>query len=271
MDNSVHTKIVTGVTADQQVNGSILPQKNLSDELPDSQRNLRVDGSHITTLQTATNSPGNLRDEGSNNQMDEGEPWKVQGRRKKSKKSAVKSQSLTSNSELSNPDPNIPTQNPTPFIKPTVIKAPHFYLWNAGGRRRQLPTDITPPKMIEIDKVPIFVQMLTCDEAKTANVKGWDEVLANIDGLRADVAERRIAAFWASWKQQHLVTQRANLQKRKDNKSSTPNVDSVSTNPTADAAGSSNSSSNMDDDPSSRSLVRLGGNSSAHSGAHALA
>ena len=63
--------------------------------------------------------------------------------------------------------------------------------------------------------------MLTSDKAKTANVKGWDEVLVNIEGLKADVAERQIAAFWASWKQQHLLTQRANLQKRKDNMSST--------------------------------------------------
>ena len=131
--------------------------------------------------------------------MDEGELWFVQGRGKRSRKSAVNSQPLISDAKSSKPYPTIPTQNPTPFIKPSITKAPRLFLYNAGGkRRRQLPSDVTTPKTIEIDKIPIFVQMLTSDKAKTANVKGWDEVLVNIEVLKADVAERQIAAFWVS-------------------------------------------------------------------------
>ena len=97
--------------------------------------------------QTAPNSLGNLR-EGSLNQTDAEQGWKVQVSKKKAKKSAVKSQSLTYDPKTSQPDPNIPAQNPTPLLKPPVMKASHSYLWNAGGRRKQLPTDIIPPKII---------------------------------------------------------------------------------------------------------------------------
>ena len=41
-------------------------------------------------------------------------------------------------------------------------------------------------------------------------------------------AEHHIANFWASWKQQHLLTQSANHQKRKDNVSTVPKTGQMS-------------------------------------------
>ena len=71
----------------------------------------------------------------------------------------------------------------------SVKKATRTYLWNAGGRKKQVPTDITPPNIIEIDKIPIYAQVLTSEQVAGTDVKAWDEVLADIDGLHAEVAE----------------------------------------------------------------------------------
>ena len=62
----------------------------------------------------------------------------------------------------------------------------------------------TPPKTIVIDNVPIFVQTLSAAQAAANGVEGWDAVLTDIKELHPDVAERHIAAFWASWKRKQM-------------------------------------------------------------------
>ena len=103
--------------------------------------------------------------------------------------------------------------------------------------------DVTPPKLIEIKKVTIYIQKLSSDGAKTLCIIGWDDVLADIEGLKAEIAERRIANFWASWRHSLLMTQKSQSQKAKDTKSTNPD-------PTAAAAGSSNPTSSAVGTPS---------------------
>ena len=84
---------------------------------------------------------------------------------------------------------------------------------------------------------------LSLAQAAETHVEGWDEVLADIVGLHTEVAEKRIAVFWASWKQQLQLTQRANAKKRKDKKSSKANTGTVSTIPAVAEPSSSSQSS----------------------------
>ena len=132
---------------------------------------------------------------------------------------------------------------PKPFFKAPILKDSQIYLWNARGRRRQLPTDVTPPKSIKIEKVTIYIQKLSSDKAKTLCIIGWDDVLTDIVGLKAEIAERQITNFWASWRHSLLMTQKAQSQKLKDAKYTNPD-------PTAEAAGSSNPTSSAVATPS---------------------
>ena len=147
------------------------------------------EGSHIPSIQNAPKSQGNPRDEGSNFQMDDEQEWSVQGGRRRGKRSTVKSQESTSDPKSPPTRTDAPVQNPTQFSKP-VTKATRLYLWNAGGKRKQLPSDIIQSNIVKIDKISIYAQILTSDEARTYNVIGWDDVLADIVGLKADVTER---------------------------------------------------------------------------------
>ena len=158
MDNPVQSKTVTGDTG-QQVDVSTGSQSSLRDLVPESQSSLRDDGSQGSP-QTIPDSQGSPRDEG-NSQSGKELPWKVKiYKKKKAKGSAVQSQSPTSVSDASLSDPNIVTQTPKPPTKPEVKKDSRPYLWNAGGRKKRLPSDIIPPKQIVIDKVPIYIKML---------------------------------------------------------------------------------------------------------------
>ena len=89
-------------------------------------------------------------------------------------------------------------------------------LWNSRGRKQCNPQGLNAPSQIWIDKVPIYVQHLTSEQVLATNVEGWNEVLANIKGLNKEASEHRIGVFWAHWKQQYHLTQRAMLQKHKD-------------------------------------------------------
>ena len=72
----------------------------------------------------------------------------------------------------------------------------------------QLPKDVTPPKTMVIDGVTIYIQIITSDEAKANGVMGWDAVLADSKHYKLDVAERKIADFWASWRHCCIMAQR---------------------------------------------------------------
>ena len=81
-----------------------------------------------------------------------------------------------------------------------------------------------------IDEVTIYIQMLSSDEAKSLGVEGWDGVLAEIKGFKAEIAERKVANFWASW--------RHNLQMARKVKNSKGVKPNKSLDPTAAAVGS---------------------------------
>ena len=143
---------------------------------------------------------------------------------------------LTGKSQSSTSDPKPPLLssgppilNTTPLFKLPAKKATRTYLWNA--------------KIIEIDKIPIYAQVLTSEQVAETDVKGWDKVLADIIGLHAEVAEKHIAVFWAGWKQQLQLTQRANAQKHKDEKSSKSKTGTLSAIPAPAVSSSSTQSS----------------------------
>ena len=163
-------------------------------------------------------------------------------RKKKTKKSKVKSLQTSKSGSDSMNTITIPPI-PKPLFKAPILKDSPIFLWNGGGKRRLLLQDVTPPKSIVIEKVTIYIQKLSSDQAKTLGIIGWDNVLADIEGLKAEIAERRIANFWASCRHSLLMTQKSQSQKAKDGKSTNPD-------PTAAAAGSSNPTSSAVATPS---------------------
>ena len=107
------------------------------------------------------------------------------------------------------------------FKQPTMVNPNFVFLWNARGtpKNKKSPKDIPTQNIVEIDKVPIYVQQDTEAEAAANNVVGWDSVLADVALLNPLAAERRIAVFWASWKRQQLLTWKANAKRHQDLKS----------------------------------------------------
>ena len=128
-------------------------------------------------------------------------------------------------------------QNPkTPLLKPQIPKDSKIFLWNSGGKKMQFPKDVIPPKKMVIDDITIFVQMLTSDEAKANGVKGWDSVLDDIKGYKPEVAERKIASFWANWRHSRVMARRFK----------TPKHTNIPLVPTVEAAGTTSSNSPLD-------------------------
>ena len=249
MDNSVQSKPVTGVIG-QQANATIETLGIPESLIPDSQGIPRVEGSHGNhQSQTASELQGIPRSEGCviptqnqpalNKPTDAEKEWEAAGKRRKGKRLAGNSQSSTLDPKPPLLGTDLTNLNPIPQTKPPVKKVPRTYLWNARSRKKQVPMDITPPKIIEIDKIPIYAQFLTSEQAAELDVKGWDKVLADIVGLNVKVAEDHIAVFWASWKQQLQLTQKANAQKQKDEKSNKiktgtlPAIPAIAVNPSS--------------------------------------
>ena len=126
-------------------------------------------------------------------------------------------------------DPNAVTTMgpiPKPYFNSQILKVSKIFLWNSGGKKMQFPKDVTPPKTMVIDKITIYIQMLTSDETKSLGVKGWDAVLAEIEGYKPEVTECKIANFWANWRHNRVMA-------RKFKNQTKPTQD-----PTAEAAGS---------------------------------
>ena len=90
--------------------------------------------------------------------------------------------------------------------------------------------------------------------------RGWDTVLTNIKELHPDVAERRIAAFWASWKRKQQLTRKVNAQKRKDKQSSASTGGSPKTLTAVQSAASNTTP------PSSTATPGGGGEKRKHTG-----
>ena len=96
-----------------------------------------------------------------------------------------------------------PSQNSkTPFFKrPTGGDPNCVHLWNAGGKcsNKQAPKELEP-KIVVVDKTPIYIQHLTAAQAVVSGVVGWEAVLADVAVMHADAVVNRIASFWADWK-----------------------------------------------------------------------
>ena len=78
--------------------------------------------------------------------------------------------------------------------------------------------------------------IITSDEAKSLGVEGWDAVLAEIKGFKAEVTERKIANFWASCRNNRQMAQKV-----KNRKGAKPNI---SLDLTAEVAGSTSTTGN---------------------------
>ena len=129
-----------------------------------------------------------------------------------------------------------------PLLKVDVLKTSRTYLWNTGGKKAQVPKDISPPKTMLIEGVNIYLQILSSEEAKSWGIFGWDAVLADSKRFNAEIAERKIAQFWAGWRHNRVMSRR-----RKTQTPSTPSIQTLG--PSAEAV-KSNIISQCKDTPS---------------------
>ena len=120
-----------------------------------------------------------------------------------------------------------------PLLKVDVIKNSRTYIWNSGSKKAQFPKNVTPPKIMSIEGVNIYLQILTSDEARNCGIIGWDDVLADSKRYCPEIAERKIAQFWAGWRHNRVMARR-----HKTKTTTTPTTQT--SNPSAMAAGSSN-------------------------------
>ena len=181
--------------------------------------------SDLQTFQNDSKSSGIPSDLDDPYNPDDGFRYQDVRVRRRKQKSAGKSQKTP----VTESDPiTVETQGPIPkpLFKSQIPKVSKIFLWNSRGKKMQFPKDVTPPKTMVIDKVTIYIQMLTSDKAKSLGVKGWDAVLAEIKGFKPEVTECKIANFWANWWHNRLMTQKFKNQPK------TPQ------DPTAEAAGS---------------------------------
>ena len=119
-----------------------------------------------------------------------------------------------------------------PLLKADVTKNSRTYIWNSGSKKAQFPKNITPPKIMSIEGVDIYLQILTSDEARNCGIMGWDAVLADSKRYCPEIAERKIAQFWAGWRHDRVMARR-----HKTKTSKTPSTQT--SNPAAMAAGPS--------------------------------
>ena len=130
-----------------------------------------------------------------------------------------------------------------PLLKVDVPKISHTFLWNSGGKKAQVPKDITPPKKMMIEGVTIYLQILTSEEARNCGIFGWDAVLADSKRFRSDIAERKIAEFWAGWRHNRVMSRRHKTQTPSSPSNPTPG-------PSAKAVESTNTTTQCKDTPS---------------------
>ena len=134
-----------------------------------------------------------------------------------------------------------------PLLKADILKKSGPFLWNSGGKKVQFPKDVSPPKTMVIDGVTIYIQLLTSEEAKACGVIGWDSVLADTKWFRPEIAERKIADFWANWRHSRVMARRLRSQTH-SNPTPGPSAEAVGsvnslTGPSVEAGGSTNSNS----------------------------
>ena len=130
-----------------------------------------------------------------------------------------------------------------PLLKADVPKTSRTFLWNSGGKKAQVPKDITPPTKMVIEGVTIYIQLLTIEEARNCGILGWDAVLADSKHFRSDIAECKIGEFWASWRHNRVMSRR--------HKTQTPSTPSNPTpGPSAKAVESTTTTTQCKDTPS---------------------
>ena len=196
MDTPVQTKLEKasepeGIPKDSVSGGNVIP--------------VSID---LLSIQSTTNSLSSLSD--MEDPYSDGDGIRFQDVRVKKRKQKSAGNSQKTPGTDSNPivlDLKVP--KPKPLLKSQLLKVSRIFLWNSGGKKMQIPKNMTPPKTMVIDDVTIYIQMLSSDEAKSLGVEGWDAVLADIEGFKAEIAERKIANFWASWRHNFQMARKA--------------------------------------------------------------
>ena len=118
----------------------------------------------------------------------------------------------------------------------------------------QFPKSVSPPKQMVIEGVTIYIQLLTSEEAKNCGIIGWDSVLADSKHFRPEIAERKIADFWANWRHNRVMARRFRSQNQ-SNPTPGPSAEAVGstnslTGPSAEAGGSTTTNTHSKDTPS---------------------
>ena len=113
-----------------------IPVQTKCETDPESERNCDDSDTETPGNLGVSNSPTN-----STKPMEVEPEFQVMKRRKRTKKSKAKSLQISkSDSDSTNTETPPPIQKP--FFKAPILKDSQIYLWNAGGKRRQLPTDV---------------------------------------------------------------------------------------------------------------------------------
>ena len=135
-----------------------------------------------------------------------------------------------------------------PLLKVDVIKTSRTYIWNTGSKKAQVPKDVTPPKTMLIEGVNIYLQILTSEEARSCGIIGWDDVLADSKRYTPEIAERKIAQFWAGWRHNRVMSKR--------HKTKTPSTPSSQTSGTSALAAVSTTTTQSKDTPAVNATKR---------------
>ena len=140
-----------------------------------------------------------------------GQPWvysstDIREKRKRERRLARKAlQAKATNSDTAAGAKVPPTK---PLFKHDVSRNRRPYIWNSSNKKSQVPKDITPPKKMSVDGINIYLQILTSAEAKNCGISGWDNVLTDIERFCPEVADRKIARFWAGWRHDRVMAKR---------------------------------------------------------------
>ena len=160
MDSSVH-KNVTEKMDDNMSDGATCPQTSGA-----GQTKVSPETSH-TPLQSPAQK-----------QVGEGDGF-VFPRRRRGKERLLAGTPVAANPNPPTPmDVTNPSTNPKPLFKqPTRVNPDFVFLWNAGGKlnNKKVPSDnSSTPKIVLINKIPIYIQKLTSAQAAANGMIGWD-------------------------------------------------------------------------------------------------
>ena len=112
--------------------------------------------SDLLSIQTTSNSLSSLSDMEDPYSDGDGIRYQDVRVRKRKQKSAGNSQKTPETDFNPNVfDPKVP--KPKPLLKSQLPKVSRIFLWNSGGKKMQISKDTTPPKMMVIDDITIYI------------------------------------------------------------------------------------------------------------------